>query len=154
MATPDRVLDITTDRIRATVRIDQVAYPLRDSHDLTLDMYKTLERVSPRIGALLLLETLTKAQGSELGQLLEQACRCALVAPAVVHDRLGDFHRLNVFQVFMQLLTPSLGRAARAVMQGTPRATGRKPSRAFSVSTAAPSTAGSRPRRSVSSGRA
>jgi len=151
MATPDRVLDITTDRTRPTVRIDHVEYLLRTSNDLTLDTYKTLERIGPRIGALLLLDALTPPQGQELSQLLDQACRIALVAPTTVHDRLGDVHRASVFQVFTQLLTPSLVRALRAA---SPRATGLKPSRGSSASTVAPLRAGSPRRRSASSGRA
>lgn len=156
MATPDRVLDIITeDQARPTVWINQVEYLLRTKKDLALDVYKTLERITPPISALLAADTLTPEQGSELGQLLDRVCRIALVAPdAGIHDRLCDLDRLGVYQVFMELLTPSLLRVARAVAQKEPRATGPTPSRASSASTAAPLKGGSQRRRSASSGRA
>lgn len=156
MATPAPVLDLTTDRTRPMVRIDHVDYPLRTSNDLTLDAYKTLERIAPRIGALLLLETLTAEQGSELSQLLDQACRLGLVAPESVHDTLGDVHRLSLFQVFTELLTPSLVRAARvAAISQASHSRGLTPSPDSSGSIPAAATkTGPRARRSASSGRA
>lgn len=153
MATPDRVLDITTDRARPVVRIDQVTYPLRTTNDLTLDAYKTLERLTPRIGALLLQDALTPAEGKELGQLLDQVCRLALVAPPAVLDRLSDVHRVQVFTVFTELLMPSLPRASRAPGLEARPATGRKPSRASNASTVAASSSGSRRSPSASSRR-
>lgn len=157
MATPAPVLDITTTRTRPTVRIDQVEYPLRTSHDLTLDVYKTLERLLPRISALLALDGLSPADGTELGRLLDQVCRIALVTDPSddIHRRLVDLDRLGIFQVFLELLTPNLLQATRVSgPTAALPATGPKPSRASSASTAAPSRGGSQPRRSASSGRA
>ncbi len=155
MASSDRVLDITTNRERPSIRIDQVDYPLRNSNDLTLDVYKTLERVAPRITELLLMDTLTPADGSELSQLLDQICRIALVTPSTsdLHDRLSDINRLTIYQVFTELLTPNLLQAARAETPGARRAAGTKLSRASSGSTAAPPKPGSPRRRSASSAR-
>lgn len=150
MATPDPVLDLTTTRTRPTVRIDHVDYPLRNSYDVTLDAYKTLERISPRIGVLLLRDTLTTDQASELSQLLVQACRIALVAAPAVHATLGDVHRVKIFEVFMQLLTPSLPGAARAELEA-PRSNGAKRSPSSSGSTAGASKTGSRRSRAASS---
>lgn len=98
---------------RPTVRIDQVEYELRMTNDLTLHQYKTLERISPRIGALIIQETLTEDEGVEARALLDQACRIALDAPVEIHDRLNDVNRVLVYKVFIELCSPSL-RAIRA----------------------------------------
>ncbi len=154
MATPNRVLDLTTDHDRLTVRIDGADYPLRTANDLTLDAYKTLERIGPQIGALLRLDALTPEQGQELSQLLDQACRLAIVAPDPVQDRLSDVNRVQIFRVFTQLLAPTLVQAARAIDLARHPVAGMKPFRASSGSTAGRPKAGSPRPRSASSARA
>lgn len=103
-----RQLQLTTNQVRHVVRIDDIPYSLRTANDLTLSMYKTLERISPRIGGLLLLDTLSTEEEQELSRLLDQAARLALDAPEDVQVRLGDMNRINVFRVFAEIVTPSL----------------------------------------------
>ena len=141
------VLDLTTDSQRPTVRIDQVAYELRTSNDLTLQSFKELERITPRVGALMLQEALSVDEGRELSQLLDTVCRMALVAPEAVQAGLGDVHRVLIFKVFSELLTPSLQRAGAELMRQP--ADGMRSSRGSSASTAAPRRAGSRRPRSA-----
>lgn len=151
--TPDPILDLTTERDRPTVRIDAVDYLLRTFNDLTLNAYKTLERLTARIPLLLLLDTYTADQEQELSGLLDQVCRLVLVAPAAVHDQLGDVHRLRVFHVFTQRLTPSLLRATSAMREAIP-STGPTPSHGSSGSIPAAATkTGPRGPRSASSRR-
>ena len=144
------VLDLTSETARPIVRIDGVPYELRGSRDLTLQDFKLLERVSVRIGELMLADTLSKKEDAELAARLRDVAAIALEAPASVLAGLTDIQRVLIFKVFTELLTPGLQLAARAI-QTPGRSPGEKHSPAFSGSTAGRPKAGSRGRRSGSS---
>jgi len=144
------VLDLTSESDdRPVVRIDDIGYPLRGAGDLTLHDFKYLERVCPRVGALLQRATLTKSEAKELAGRLRELATVALDAPAAVLARLTDIQRVLVFKVFTELLTPGLVMATRAITTATGAPSrGTRPSRGSSGSTAAMSTPGSPGRRS------
>jgi hypothetical protein len=150
------LLDLTSESDdRPVVRIDEIGYPLRGAGDLTLHDFKYLERVCPRVGALLQRATLTKSEAKELAGRLRELATVALDAPAAVLARLTDIQRVLVFKVFTELLTPGLVMATRAITApptGAP-SRGTRPSRGSSGSMAATSTRGSRGRRSGRSAR-
>lgn len=147
----DSVLDLTTNTTRPTVKVDHVPYALKTPSDLTLSEFRTIERIGPRIGQLLLADDLPESDNQELEALLDTACRIALDAPSKVHDRLGVIHRVNVVQAFIELLSPSLQRTrARA---GVGRSSGANSSRASRASTGETQRRGSRKSRSGPSAR-
>ena len=127
-------LDLFTDTERLTVRIDGIDYPLRTSNDLTLDSYKTLERIGPRIGVLFLQQSYSKADLREMSALLDTVTQIAIVAPEEVLRRLGDANRTMIAKVFFELLAPVLQRM-RAVMEEESPVPGMKPSLGFNGST-------------------
>lgn len=145
------ILDLTTPQTRPFVKINGIAYDLRTSNDLTLQAFRTLERITPQIGALLQQPELSDAEATTLSTLLAQGCAIGLDAPADVLKGLGDVGRIQVFKVFAELSTPSLQRAG-ANLAARP-APGTKPSRGSSGSTGARNASGSPRRRSGSSGR-
>jgi hypothetical protein len=110
------ILDLTTESDRPVVKIDGVGYPLRTSNDLTLEQYRFLERVSIRVADLLQRSsTLTKVENAELNTRLKEVAKVALEAPAAVLGKLTPIHRVMIFKVFSELLTPTLIQAIRAM---------------------------------------
>lgn len=145
------ILDLTTDRPRYTVRIDGPAYQLRDTSDLTIQQYRTLERLAPRTGLLLANEQPSDADSVELDHLLDAICRIALDAPDPVHAKLRIMERIAIFNVFTELSLPSLLRM-RALPTVSP-ADGTTSSRASRGSTGATRARGRRTSRSAPSAR-
>lgn len=148
------ILDLTTDTDRPVVTIDGLAYPLRTARDLTLQDFKTLERLSIRTSDLMTrARTLTKDENRELGIRLKEVAKIALEAPPAVLAKLSDVQRVMVFKVFTELLTPTLILAVRAI--GTDqtaaaialRSPGRRQSPGSYASTAGLLKPGSRKRR-------
>jgi hypothetical protein len=149
-ATASHVLDLTTTEPPLTIKIDGIPYIIRRSNDLTLFEFKTIERLVPRVSVLLELAALSDDEGKELSDSLGRVCRLALVAPDAVHDVLGDVHKLQIFTVFVTLLTPRLGRTRATTEAGRPH--GAKPSRGSSgsmVATRSPGVLKSRSGRSA-----
>src|SRR5919109_5473343 len=102
------LLDLTTEQELKTIRIDAIEYPIKRSNDLTLAEYKRLERIAPRIAALIAADELTPDETKELSHLLDTTVRMALDAPADVQERLGDLNRTRIFEAFTTLLSLSL----------------------------------------------
>ncbi len=146
------ILDLTSDTSRPVVKIDGVPYPLRTSRDLTLQNFKFLERVSIRVGELLTLEDLDGEQEAELAARLKEIVDVCLDAPADVTEDLSDIHRVLIFKVFTELLTPGLLLATRAI-QTPNRFPGTRPSSVSSGSMASRRKHGSPVSRSGSSKR-
>lgn len=138
------VLDLTTDRTRAFVRIDGVGIDLRDSHDLVFRDYKRLDRVGLRLAELEALDTLTNAQTAEYSGLLHEVCELALVNPPKgLLAKLDDAQRAAVARTFFTLLAPSLPQPRAS--QGNPGAPGGMTfSRGSRASTASRRSRGSR----------
>ena len=148
------VLDLLTDTARLTIKIDHVDYELRGPSDLTLEDYKTLERIGPRMAVLLMQDALPTADAAELSRLLDLTCRLALIAPEEVLARLGDLHRVPIAKIFIELLSPSLLRTrAMLSLEAPSPLAGTNSSRASHASTAARRQPGSVRRRSGSSAR-
>jgi hypothetical protein len=138
------ILDLTTETDRPVVTIDGIAYPLRTARDLTLQDFKSLERLSIRTSELMTrARSLSKDENRELAIRLKDVAKIALDAPANILAKLSDVQRVMVFKVFTELLTPTLILAARAIATGqTPAAAGiRSPGRTQSPGSYA-STAG------------
>lgn len=114
------ILDLATETDRPIVTIDSIGYQLRTSRDLSLNDFKFLERVSPRVGALMQRDTLTKKEDQELSGRLKEITERALVAPAEVLAALTDIQRVLIFKVFTELLTPGLLLATRAIQTPNP----------------------------------
>jgi len=147
------ILDITSETSRPLVKIDGVPYPLRTSRDLTLQDFKMLERVSIRVGELLTLPDLDREQDLELAARLKEVVDVALEAPAGVKANLSDIHRVLIFKVFTELLTPGVLLATRAIQAMPNRYPGTRPSSDSSGSTASRPKHGSPEPRSASSKR-
>ena len=110
------ILDLTTDTDRPVVTIDGIAYPLRTSGDLTLQDFKSLERLSLRVGDLMSrTRSLTKGENVELERRLKEVAKVALDAPPGILAKLTAIQRVMIFKVFSELLAPTLILAARAI---------------------------------------
>jgi hypothetical protein len=142
MQTP--ALDFTKEKAdRPFVRIDHVDYDVRLSDDLTIPQIHEIDRLMPRIVPLnrkLELGTIEEQEAEELSALLKRCVEIALSAPKTVVEGLGDVQRVQVFELFMRLLSGS-DLAARAkelqrMMAANP-SPGRTSSPASSGSTAA-----------------
>lgn len=131
-----RILDLTTDNPRPVVAIDRVEYQIRTGADLTLEQYRYLEHVTPRVGELLTLPALSPADGAELETHLERLVPIALDAPADVLAKLKPLQRLMIWRSFMTLSSPAMEAAARA-LETAGRSNGARPSRGSSGSTQA-----------------
>jgi hypothetical protein len=145
-----QILDLTTETDRPVVRIDGIAYPLRTARDLTLQDFKSLERLSIRTSELMTrARSLTKDENRELAVRLKEVAKIALDAPPAVLAKLSDVQRVMVFKVFTELLTPTLIMAARAIAtdQAALRSSGTKQSPGSYASTAGLLKRGSRKRR-------
>ncbi len=154
MAQPP-VLNLTTEDVRPIVRFNGREYELRTSRDLTLEQFKAIERISPRLGALLERSTpLSADESTEASELLAAATAIAMVAPAAVLARLGDVQRAQVTTFFFARLTPSLRMLSATVMEEATRVPGTRRSSGSSGSIpGARSKTGFGGRRSASSGR-
>lgn len=143
---PLPLLDLTTTQVRPEVRIDAIAYEIRTSNDLSLGQYKALERLLPRVGVLLTIETLTQAEDTELSALLDTVCRMGLVAPDAIQDGLGHVNRVLIFKVFTELLTPSVNATRANLVTPAPAvpSTGARSSRVSRASTGATRRRGAR----------
>jgi hypothetical protein len=144
------ILDLllTNDADRPTVRLSGVEYEMRLKSDFTLEEHRRLERIGPRLGALLLKDELTPDEDAETSALLAGACQLALVAPGDVLARLGVTNQIDIAHAFFTLSTPSLQRTRARAEVAAPRPAGKTSSRGSSGSTAARRTSGSGRRRS------
>lgn len=133
------VLDLITERERLTVKIDGVAYDLRDENDLTLEHYRLLEQAGQRMTTLEALPKMSKKQQAEYHELLKDACLLALDAPDAVIDRTGYLQRIAIFRTFSELSAPSLlrmGASMQAARTAAAQSRGTSSSPASSGSTA------------------
>lgn len=152
MADSTPVLDITTKTARQFVRIDGAKYELRSPNDIGLDEYQTLIRIGPRIAELLALTTRDSADSSELGEILSEATRLALLAPNAVVKRLGQVEQVMVVTAFLEPSAKRMQELGRLIGRPASPSNGQKPSLDLPGSTAAARSAG-RKSRSASSGR-
>jgi hypothetical protein len=138
MAT-DNVLDLNTIVEKLHVRIDGVPHHFSHPDALTLQGHLRMERIGPRMGALLeavAAGATTDADDQELALLLDEGCRLVLDAPDSVHAKLLDTHRVLILDAFTQLRLK--GRAAEATLKTKARPRrGVKSSPGSSASTAA-----------------
>jgi hypothetical protein len=108
--------DLLTARDRPVVKIDGATYQLRTSNDLTLEVFRRLERDGPRLTALLArVETddqLTQTDEGDLTALLAELCADVLLAPARVLARLQEAHRLAIYTAFSKALAAELAEQA------------------------------------------
>jgi hypothetical protein len=151
---PTPALDLTTDRLRMTVKIDGIAYVVRSPSDLSLTTYSMLERVTPQIGELLCRDR-TPAEDKALGLHLKRLCLIALDAPEIVLAKLGQVDRLRIYTLFIGLLSTSLQStgAARLMAAKASRSSGASSSRNSRGSTPRTRPSGSRSSRSGRSAR-
>jgi len=97
-------LDLDTLANRPIVKIDGVAYPLRATEDFSILEWHRHGKEVTRFAELMNQADLTDAEGQELSILLASYCQRVLNAPADVHAKLTDGHRLRIVTVFSQLL--------------------------------------------------
>ena len=122
MSKSSNVLDIVTNPPRAVVRIDGKPYQLRGLNDFAASQFKTLERISPRIGMLADGKPeLTAAESSELDALLEEACAIALQAPPAVLKKLRPLHRMAVLRQFYEAIEPDMEKYRRMMLTSIQR---------------------------------
>lgn len=113
------ILDLTTEHERLTVKIDGIAYDMRDENDLSLSHYRLLQQAGPRLAALEDLPAMSKAQESEYADLLLSVCLLALDAPEKVIERVGVVQRIAIVRSFCELSAPSLRRMGAAMQAKT-----------------------------------
>ena len=131
-----------------TVVIDDVQYALTPPDCLPILGYHRIHRLGPRLFELFgkIDVDLTEAEGQELEQILDQLCRVVLQAPADIHARLTDVHRMAIYEAFLGLPLTGLQMAGRATTEATTetkKRTGARSSRASRASTEATQSAGS-----------
>jgi hypothetical protein len=117
----------------AVIAIDGARYPLLSAEALPLASIQRLQRDAPRLGHLLQIDEKTPDEATETGQLLRAVCALVLDAPADVHARLTDVHRVAIVHSFTQLQSTS----ATAPMRTRARSIGAKSSRGSNGSMAA-----------------
>jgi hypothetical protein len=150
-------LDLTTEHVRPTVKIDSVEYELRILSDFDFVEYHEIDRIGPRLDQLMRAVqagTAPKKDAAEFAALLTQACEIALLAPTEVIAKLDRFQKLAVFKVFherlqQELLLTSALLQMPAPVPGAP-STGATPLPASSASTAVTPGRGSRSRSAIS----
>lgn len=155
MAISAPALDLSTTQPRPFIRIDSLDYDLRIIDDFTALELRQLDRVVPRLTALVAAFEAGAAsapQCAELSALLAAFVPLVFVAPMELVGSLGDATRIQIFQVFMQLLPPRLGPAGVANEAPTESPLrGIRPSLGSSVSTGETLSGGLRRSRSGSS---
>jgi fatty acid/phospholipid biosynthesis enzyme len=129
----EALLDIATITApAAAVSIDGERYALLSVAALPLASIQRIQRDGPRLGELLKIEEKTPNQTTETSQLLRSVCELVLEAPADVHARLSDVHRVAIIHSFMQLQSTPVNRPRTGVLS-----TGAKSSRGSNGSTVA-----------------
>lgn len=145
------LLDINTQIARQTVRIDGTPYEMRGQRDLVMSEYQSITRFAPRLGELMTAAgsgTLKKAHEAELGELLDECMRMALIASPSVHKRLSQVEKSMVAVCFLEPLGPMLLRLIPRRLVTRFQA-GTKSSPASRGSTAARQTSGGRKSRAA-----
>jgi hypothetical protein len=135
------VLTLDTVTQGMPIRIDDTLHELLHPEQLSLGAIQRIERMAPRVAALLQTPERTEEQERDLSQALREVCATVLQAPADVHARLTDQQRVRIVEAFTQLRTtvPAVSAGANAA---TPNR-GRKRSPDSPASTAAPPPTGS-----------
>lgn len=139
MATPQvsprPVLEFDTLNDGLPIRIDGQLYHLRSANALSLGALKRLERLAPRMGALLQQADLSEAEERDVSAGLVQLCDLVVDAPAEVRARLTDAQRVRILEAFTQLPSPRVTGAipGRGAARGNG---GKRPSRGSRGSTA------------------
>jgi len=144
MAAPAPLLNLDTIVHAPVVTINGQRYPLKPrAMKSIVEVAKLqthgqlIEAIAPKIGT----PALTVDEATSLARALDEVCRAALDAPAAIHDKLDDFQRLRICEVFIELQTPSRPGTGAATTPATTRKTktsiGARSSRRSSASTAA-----------------
>lgn len=121
MAQTAPVLDLTLND-RPTIRINGKSYEMRTSDEFAFLTFRQHQRKFQRLGELLRKKKTTQAEEKEMARLLDEFVRELVIAPAAVHDKMRDSHRLEIVKAFFSQPPASATRTAATKTRG--RSTG------------------------------
>lgn len=122
---PIPLLNLDTFVDRQFVRIDGEPFDIRNHDELSLVDYRRVERWGRQLDVLWALDEPTKEQEQQISHLLDLICQKVIDAPAEVHAKLTDIHRMAIAKAFTELRRPILQGTGASATEAEPAATSR-----------------------------